>query len=124
MERFNVKEEDLVYISRTFSFVGGGRDSIISYKLYKSALEINKGDSEYTSFGSISYSKAPLEICAPVKDFNTKGMELKDFKLSKIEIPDPVVLQPVNFKGEKYYLIVTAWGDEASDELVVNETLN
>ena len=51
-------------------------------------------------------------------------MELKDFKLSKIEIPDPVVLQPVNFKGEKYYLIVTAWGDEASDELVVNETLN
>ena len=51
-------------------------------------------------------------------------MELKDFKLSKIEIPDPVVLQPVMFNKTKYYLIVTAWGDEASDELVVNQNHN
>jgi len=51
-------------------------------------------------------------------------MEIKDFKLSKIEIPDPVVLQPVFFKGKKHYLIVTAWGIEAEDELVKNSNHN
>jgi len=50
------------------------------------------------------------------------GLELKEgYKLErKIEIPDPVVLQPV--KGG--YLILTAWGDEASDPLVMNEINN
>lgn len=68
--------------------------------------------------------KCPLEICAPLKDFDIKDMEIKDFKLSKIEIPDPVVLKPVHFEGSKYYLIVTAWGDEASDPLVQNPIHN
>ena len=45
-------------------------------------------------------------------------------KLSKIEIPDPVVLQPVFFKGRKHYLIVTAWGIEAEDDLVKNSNHN
>jgi len=51
-------------------------------------------------------------------------MKVKDFKISKIEIPDPVVLKPVYYGGQKHYLIVTAWGLEASDELVVNEKMN
>lgn len=68
--------------------------------------------------------KAKLEIAAPLKDFNMTAHEVKDFKISKIEIPDPVVLQPVIFKGKKHYLIVTAWGDEASDELIVNQNFN
>jgi len=63
-----------------------------------------------------------LKICAPVKDMDISGLELKEgYKLiKKIEIPDPVVLQPV--KGG--YLILTAWGDEASDPLVVNQNHN
>lgn len=63
-----------------------------------------------------------LQICAPVKDMDTRGLEIKDgYKLSeKIHIPDPVVLQPV--KGG--YLILTAWGDEASDPIVVNQINN
>lgn len=73
---------------------------------------------------SQQYLKSPLEICAPIKDFKKDLMELKDFKLSKIEIPDPIVLKPVFFKGKKHYLIVTAWGDEASDELVLNQNHN
>ena len=68
--------------------------------------------------------KLPLEIAAPLKDFNMDEMEVKDFKLSKIEIPDPVVLKPVLFNGKKHYLIVTAWGIEASYSLVVNERFN
>ena len=44
------------------------------------------------------------------------------YKLKQVykDIPDPVVLQPV--KGG--YLILTAWGDEASDPLVINENFN
>lgn len=60
-----------------------------------------------------------LQICAPISDMNTEGYDLKGHKLVK-KIPDPVVLQPV--KGG--YLIVCAWGDEASDELVVNQKMN
>jgi len=62
-----------------------------------------------------------LKICAPVKDMDISGLELVEgYKLEKKHIPDPVVLQPV--KGG--YLILTAWGDEASDPLVVNEVFN
>lgn len=68
--------------------------------------------------------KSPLEIVAPVSDFNTEDMELNDFTLSKIEIPDPIVLKPVYHNDKKHYLIVTAWGLEASDELVVNQKMN
>lgn len=49
------------------------------------------------------------------------GLELKEgYKLTKKHIPDPVVLQPI----KNGYLIITAWGDEASDELVVNQINN
>lgn len=64
-----------------------------------------------------------LYICAPAKDMDISGLKQVGNKLmsfTKIEVPDPVVLQPV--KGG--YLIVTAWGDEASDEIVVNQISN
>lgn len=61
-----------------------------------------------------------LQICAPIKDMDTTGMKIsRGYKLVK-HVPDPVVLQPVNGG----YLILTAWGDEASDPLVVNEINN
>ncbi len=68
--------------------------------------------------------KSPLEIAAPVKDFDMQGMAVVNSKICKIEIPDPVVLFPVVFKAQKHYLIVTAWGLEASDDLVVNQNMN
>lgn len=86
-----------------------------------------------SSFGSIndigsineSIQECPFVIAAPSKDFDTKGMELDGFELKeKIEIPDPVVLQPVFHNGERYFLVVTAWGLEASDEDVVNQKMN
>lgn len=60
-----------------------------------------------------------LQICAPLKDMETKGMDISEYKISEHH-PDPVVLHPVNGG----YLIVTAWGDESTDELVVNQTQN
>jgi len=60
-----------------------------------------------------------LQICAPLKDMEIpQGKELKGYKIQNI--PDPVVLQPV--KGG--YLLVACWGDEASDDILVNEVNN
>ena len=60
-----------------------------------------------------------FKICAPLKDMEIpQGKQLKGYKI--MDIPDPVVLQPV--RGG--YLIVCAWGDEASDEIVVNQNNN
>lgn len=63
--------------------------------------------------------KSKFKICAPQNDMvihsyqQVVGHEIKD-------IPDPIVLQPVKHG----YLIVCAWGDEASDEMVVNQKMN
>lgn len=62
-------------------------------------------------------------IAAPAKDMDTSKLTQQNghwFKAKQVHIPDPVVLQPV--RGG--YLIVTAWGDEASDPLVVNSQNN
>lgn len=68
-----------------------------------------------------SPKEATLQICAPIKDMDISGLELEDgYKLIKKHVPDPVVLQPV--KGG--YLIISCWGDEASDPICVNEKFN
>lgn len=73
----------------------------------------------YRSMGfhvGFSIVSGSFKICAPLKDFDIEGKEVKGFKLFKKPVPDPVVLCPV----KKGYLIVAAWGDEASDPDVVN----
>ena len=70
-------------------------------------------------FSKIQFSEIGLRICAPLKDMEIpSGMEVKGYKVQNI--PDPVVLHPI-VGG---YLILAAWGDEASDELVINQTQN
>lgn len=93
---------------------------IMSYARMKSYSPNRDMDYHY----DVEYSECKLEIAAPLKDFNMDKHEIKDFKISKIEIPDPVVLQPVLFENTKYYLILSAWGQEATDELVVNQKFN
>lgn len=63
-----------------------------------------------------------LKICAPEKDMDIPSTHTKtgNFIIEKIYVPDPVVLQPV--KGG--FIIVAAWGDEASDDLVINPINN
>jgi len=62
---------------------------------------------------AIEFNTQTLKICAPVKDMDISGLELKNgYKLeAKKHIPDPIVLQPV--KGG--YLILTMWADETFD---------
>ncbi len=81
-------------------------------------------NSEYISIHGINLIEKPvLSICAPAKDFKkqTVFQKLASPVATKInDVPDPIVLYPV----EKGYIIVTAWGDEASDPLVANEQMN
>lgn len=82
------------------------------------ALGYDPYKSEKTSYPK--KEKEPLKICAPKEDFHTSGYEIKDgYRL----VYDPVVLHPCQHGKQRGYLIVTAWGDEASDEIVVN-TIN
>lgn len=67
------------------------------------------------------YEQPAFKICAPKQDFDTRGFVVQDgYKL----IYDPIVLQPVSKEGIGGYLIVTAWGDEAKDEVVTNPINN
>lgn len=113
IEKFKLKSEDH-YKDKSESTYGKDIGKIIddggrSSREYPSLFKIIKGNINN------------LQICAPVKDMDLKGLELiEGYKLTKKHIPDPVVLQPV----KNGYLILTAWGDEASDELVVNNKFN
>jgi len=115
IENFKVDKEDLFY--RYSDNHRGTHKTNYCYEEIKLKLD-DKWDNITDRY------KLPLEIAAPLKDFNSSGMEVKNFKLSKIEIPDPIVLQPVLYKRTKHYLIVTAWGQEAIDPLVLNPKFN
>ena len=133
IEQFNVHDKHECYFKETIylSFGMGGSRSIDKKYITKDEHEIIKERYEKSDY-RLMFSmhsrevnlKCPLEIAAPVKDFNMEGMEVKNNKIQKIEIPDPIVLKPVIFKDKKHYLIVTAWGEEASDEIVVNQQMN
>lgn len=122
IEDFKINENDYCYEIMILRYSTWGSKRRKGY--------YNKQNLPETSYSlSIRYTeearKCALEIAAPKSDFNTRGMEIEDFELKeKVEIPDPVVLQPVYWNGKKHYLIVSAWGLEASDELVVNEKMN
>ena len=78
----------------------------------------------YNMFKGLKFVKATrvdskLKICAPAKDMEIpEGKQVVGYKIQ--DIPDPVVLQPV--RGG--FLVVACWGDEASDEIVVNQKMN
>lgn len=133
IENFTVEDDDYAYCYTRYGSVWGssswrrGTKYFCSKKnLKKQLINQDVDDSEWID--SIKYSeyKAPFEIAAPVSDFNMEDMEVSDFKIREkvVEIPDPVVLQPVMYNNTKHYLIVTAWGDEAEDELVMNQNFN
>jgi len=79
---------------------------------YGSSPELTNGDG-----GRIEI--LALQICAPLADMDTTGMTLDKHTL-KLAPKDPVVIQPIPGGG----LIIAAWGDEASDPLVLNEKHN
>lgn len=113
IECFNIEDIDECYFSRHFSrfdvFSEGRRR--VSY-----GDKNLKGESDGFAYSTTDGEICPLEIVAPFKDFDLRDREIKDFKIQ--DIPDPIVLKPVVFNKKKHYLIITAWGLEADDELV------
>lgn len=132
IQNFKLKEEDRCYtlVTTIHNRGWGSKITIQNLNLEGYNNFLDKMNRNRTGGIRISYDFtesvhiAQLEIAAPLKDFNTTDLEVKNFKLSKIEIPDPVVLQPVMYNNTKYYLILSAWGNEASDPLVINEINN
>jgi len=126
IEAFKLKTEDYKYLKVYYgysSFVGS----------YENITEINKREYDrYTDRSNPMYNhsdrnetfeiqKEKFSICAPIRDMKLEdNEEVKNYKIVAKHIPDPVVLQAV--KGG--YLIVTAWGDEASDDEIVNHKMN
>lgn len=109
IEKFRLREED--HVPKKSSLSDFDIELMRSYFLFSSTPREDKQETKF--------HQPPFKICAPVKDFNTQGMIMKDgYKLEYI--PDPIVLQPV--KGG--YLVVSKWGAEANDESLVNEILN
>lgn len=88
----------------------------------RTVLFSTKGQGSYIEkYDLIDNSK--MLICAPAKDMDLKGLKKIGSTFNSfvtVTVPDPVVLQPC--KGG--FLIVAAWGDEASDPLVVNPINN
>jgi hypothetical protein len=112
---FKLRKEDTLY------------KNIRRYRGIMSSPDISYGPKiteEEHSYSTTS-TECFLEIAAPVKDFKLDRMVIENFQLK--ELPpenDPIVLQPVLFEGDKHYLILTAWGEEAADPLVVNPIQN
>lgn len=137
MEDFKIDENDECYIEGTLGYNLYSRNWEYLLKRYKTfeqwskeqelmrSLEHTKKDNTRLKVDVKDiFKKCPLEIAAPITDFDMKGMEVVDNRLVAEPIPDPIVLKPVIFESQKYYLIVTALGLEASDELVVNQKMN
>lgn len=124
IEKFNLKEKDFIqgYIYGSIKSLEEWNDRFTPENRITGGISIGRSLTYEDIFKNPTKKFKPkLQICAPVKDMDLTGLELVEgYKLQKQHIPDPVVLQPV--KGG--YLILTAWGDEASDELVVNQQFN
>jgi len=113
---FKLKEKDVQYYRTYFGMFG----SNITHEEYSEHIALFS-KKNYSSIHRVSYhnSIGKYKICAPLKEMDTMNMLITDgYKLE--HIPDPIVLQPV----QHGYLILSAWGDEASDEIVVNEIFN
>lgn len=136
IEDFKIKDEDKCYLV-TQTYTGGfSRQDETYFASHEKCLEIEKEKREkndshrYTPAGLVhirkSCSEAKFMIAAPVKDFDLSDRRhtVKDSQIVTIVEDDPIVLSPVMFGGKKHFLIVTAWGLEASDEDVVNQRMN
>lgn len=145
IENFKLKDEDEAYSVESTIITFSKSDNSFSRELFNTISSYVKYEEFFTNKNEIpeelfikdnpDYStlvdrytnkstKLKLEIVAPSKDFNLSNSEIKDFKVSDIIVPDPIVLKPVVFNKNKYYLIVTKWGLEASDSLVTNSKYN
>ncbi len=116
IESFNLKEEDIMvscpesygmYYSHLSKYLKTINSPEIREKARNNLLKRGVNDSCRTEQLQIVASQPDMYI---PRDYEIKGHEI----VSK----DPIVLQPV----KDGYLIVTAWGDEANDPIIKNNS--
>jgi len=121
-----VPEKNLSEIEKFY-----GQNNELSTTYYRrreisSPMELSKGTYDAllsAGIGNVTKNRRPLSIAAPIKYMNAVGYKLNGNFLEK-EIKDPIVLAKIKVGRVDLYCIVTAWGDEASDEIVVNNKNN
>jgi len=118
IEKFKIDEFDECYFYRYYFL---SKNIICSRNEF---LTHKNSNSRHDTGSNTHTGKAALEIVAPASDFDLTEHEIKDFKLTKKPAPDPIVLKPVIYNQIKYYLIVTAWGLESNDDVVINHNMN
>jgi hypothetical protein len=111
IEAFSLKEGDEVY-----------NVHISNWKFTQTYNFQPKGTWSHPD-ADIHVSEEPFYIsCPPSEAIIKRGYSVREdgFVLKDKEIKDPIVLKPVNGG----FLIVSKWGLEASDEIVINERMN
>lgn len=120
IEDFKISEDDEAYtVDSIFMTELGSINEEPVFMTFKNTQSIN--DTKYYRY---SIEKSKLVIAAPISDFDTKKMKIENHQLIKVPVQDPIVLKPVIYNEKKYFLIMSAWGEEASDENVVNQNFN
>lgn len=127
MEQFSIDPADMINIKKisgaSFFERPMSREDYRDWERRESALRMDEMSAPWIPRAMGEYITTDKEflIAAPAKDFKVSlSQKVENFKIVNKPVPDPVVLAPV-ISG---YLIVCAWGDEASDPLVVNENNN
>jgi len=127
----NLKEIEQFFVNHPeekFRYFESNQNGRYTMELSKKMYEHLKEEEKTKSFNLLSYKSlhkdnVSLYICAPIKDMETEGYRLEGHRLVA-HVPDPIVLLPKIVNGMAMYVIITAWGDEASDELVTNAKNN
>lgn len=117
-----ITRQDTEKICKKYNLVLG---NVSQYKGFipEKNLKQLKAFIDKESNGGLFYGKEYMWIAAPLKDMEQKGYKLEGVELKR-DIPDPIILLNYNAKGVSLDCIITAWGDEASDPIVVNEKMN
>lgn len=118
IENFKLKEEDFTKYP-VYEYMDDKGQKIRYYYEYDVYGRHNHTVVSDPSLTVVS-KKESFKICASIKDFNTDNMRIEDGYKLEYNLPDPIVLQPVNGG----YLIVSKWGLEAEDAELTNEKLN
>lgn len=120
IEDFKISEDDEAYtVNRSFLSAWGFHNYDPEFMSFKKTQSIIKyKDDRY------SIEKTKIVIAAPISDFDTENMKIEKQQLIKVPVQDPIVLKPVIYNEKRYFLIMSAWGEEASDENAVNQKFN
>jgi len=112
IENAKIDENDRVYSARS---------EFSSAKVFMSKKESGDyRDSDNRFLSYYGWGTLGFIIAAPRKDFRASA-QVEGNEITERPAPlDPIVMMPVIFQRKVFYLIISAWGDEASDPEVVN----